>query len=307
MPAGFSRVAVLLAAYNGGEWIEEQISSVLAQVNVDVTLYISVDLSTDNTYVVCRDISRRHSNVVLLPYGDKFGGAARNFFRLIKDVELSGFEFIAFADQDDHWYPDKLHRATSLLRGGECDAYSSNVTAFWPDGRTLLLDKAQPQVAWDFLFEAAGPGCTYVFRKEMAAQLKISMLASWEALQRVTFHDWYCYAFARSHGYKWFIDPLPGMGYRQHERNQVGANVGVSSFITRFKMMQDGWWFTQIRLIASLVGKGNDPFVKRWLKLGRWQLIKLALNGCVCRRRVRDKLLFFFVCCATAVIGSRVK
>lgn len=305
MPVKQSKIAVLLAAYNGMLWIEEQVTSILNQSNVNVTLYISVDPSSDGTEAWCAAYAAEHKNVVVLPPAGKFSGAARNFFRLVRDVDFDGFDFVSFADQDDVWYADKLARATQVLLADEYDAYSSNVTAFWPDGRTLLLDKAQPQVAWDFLFEAAGPGCTYVFSKKMADQLKISMLASWESLQLVTLHDWYCYAFARSHGYKWFIDPVPGMRYRQHERNQVGANAGISSLIARYKTINNGWWFAQVRLIASLVGRADDPFVKGWLKLGRWQLIRLAPSAYSCRRRLRDKFYFFFICFITAVFWSK--
>ncbi|MDC9128625.1 hypothetical protein CG706_25805 [Escherichia coli] len=41
------KVAVLLATYNGECWISAQIDSILAQRDVDVTIYISDDCSTD--------------------------------------------------------------------------------------------------------------------------------------------------------------------------------------------------------------------------------------------------------------------
>ena len=294
-----------MAAYNGTTWIKEQIDSILDQSGVEVTLFISVDPSSDGTEAWCESYAVTHLRVQLLSAAGPFSGAARNFFRLVRDVDFNGFDFVAFADQDDIWCLNKLARATNVLRSSVYDAYSSNVTAFWPDGRSLLLDKAQPQVAWDFLFEAAGPGCTYVFSRKMADHLKNSISSVWEPLQRVTLHDWYCYAFARSHDYAWFIDPVPSMRYRQHELNLMGANAGVFSFIARYKSIHGGWWFSQIRLIAGLIGKDGDPFVRNWLKLGRWQLLKLALSSGKCRRRLRDKVLFFIVCCTTAIFGSK--
>jgi rhamnosyltransferase len=198
-----------------------------------------------------------------------------------------------------------LQRATDTISLLQIDAYSSNVTAFWPDSRTHLLDKAQPQVAWDFLFEAAGPGCTYVFSKNFAAALKVSVLAEWRRVQSVSLHDWYCYAFARSHGFSWYIDPWPSMEYRQHERNQVGANKGLRSLIYRYKTIHDGWWFSQVQLIARLVGRETDPFVQGWLSLRRTQLLRLSLSAWRCRRRRRDKVFFFCICWATAVIGTK--
>ena len=307
MPVKYPKISVLLAAYNGMQWIEEQLTSILDQIAVDVTVYVSIDPSTDGTEAWCVTFAAAHPNIIILPEVGKFGGAARNFFRLIRDVDYSTYDFIAFADQDDIWHADKLLRATTAIQSRQVDAYSSNVTAFWPDGRVHLLDKAQPQVAWDFLFEAAGPGCTYVFSRALADSLKASMLANWPQLQAVTLHDWYCYAFVRSHDYRWYIDPLPSMSYRQHENNQVGANKGLSPLIARYKTIHDGWWFKQVQTIACLVGLGSDPFVKTWLRLRRRELVRLSFKSLQCRRRGRDKFFFFFICWATALLGNRAE
>ncbi|MBM5461506.1 glycosyltransferase [Pseudomonas sp. P66] len=307
MPVRCPRVAVLLAAYNGMQWIEEQLASILGQSSVDVTVYISIDPSDDGTEDWCAEYAAQRSDVVVLPGAGGFGGASRNFFRLIRDVDFGSYDFIAFADQDDIWHKDKLQRATAAIRNLQVDAYSSNVTAFWPDGKTHVLHKAQPQVAWDFLFEAAGPGCTYVLSKKLADFLKGSMLASWQQLQGVSLHDWYCYAFARSHGYRWYIDPIPSMDYRQHECNQFGANKGLSPLIARYKTIHSGWWLNQVQLIVRLVGKEADPFVGSWLLLRRCQLIRLSFSAWQCRRRVRDKVFFFFICWATALIPNKAE
>ncbi|MGE7962604.1 glycosyltransferase [Pseudomonas sp. NPDC089918] len=307
MPVKHPKVAVLLAAYNGMRWIEEQLASILDQSAVDVTVYISIDPSTDGTEAWCAAYAAEHPEVLVLPAAGSFGGASRNFFRLIRDVDFESYDFVAFADQDDVWHSNKLQRATQAIQARRVEAYSSNVTAFWPDGSTHVLDKAQPQVAWDFLFEAAGPGCTYVMSKKLADSLKASMLANWQQLQDVSLHDWYCYAFARSHGYRWYIDSEPSMDYRQHERNQVGANKGLSPLIARYKTIHDGWWFNQVQLIAHLVGQGGDPFVQTWLKLRRRQLMKLSFSAWRCRRRVRDKVFFFCICWATALIGKKAR
>ncbi|VVO62161.1 hypothetical protein PS862_00876 [Pseudomonas fluorescens] len=301
------KVAVLLAAYNGMQWIEEQLASILCQSAVDITVHISIDPSTDGTEAWCAAYAALHPGVTVLPAAGRFGGASRNFFRLIRDVAFDGYDFIAFADQDDVWHTDKLQRATHAIQVHQVDAYSSNVTAFWPDGTMHLLDKAQPQVKWDFLFEAAGPGCTYVMSKSLAVSLKASMLDNWQQLQEVSLHDWYCYAFARSHGYRWYIDPEPSMNYRQHERNQVGANKGLSPLIARYKTIHDGWWFNQVQLIVHLVGQGTDPFVQTWLKLRPRQLMRLSLSAWHCRRRVRDKAFFFCICWATALTGNKAR
>lgn len=122
MSVKLPRIAVLLAAYNGMQWIEEQTASILGQVGVDITVYISVDTSTDGTEVWCQKYANNHASVIVLPPAGSFGGAARNFFRLVHDVDLSDCDFVAFADQDDIWHPDKLERATRIIRERNIDA-----------------------------------------------------------------------------------------------------------------------------------------------------------------------------------------
>ncbi len=289
------RVAVLLAAYNGVRWLPEQMASILGQEGVDVTVFASADRSDDGTEAWLQACAGEAPRVVVLAPG-RFGGAAANFFRLIRDVDVSGFDFVALADQDDRWLPDKLARAVRRLADGRASAYSANVIAFWEDGRTRLVDKCQPQKALDFVFEAAGPGCTYVLARELVVALQTFLAAREEDMRKVYLHDWFIYAFARAQGFRWVIDPSPCMHYRQHASNQVGVNTGLGALLRRARMAADGRAFTQAALIARLVGADRHPAVAAWLARGRRGLLGLSLHARSCRRRPRDQLLFFLAC-----------
>ena len=297
-----------MAAYNGIQWIEEQIASIQSQTGVEVHIFISDDSSTDGTREWAENYAAQHHNVTLLLPNEPCGGAARNFFHLLRNTDLGAFDFIAFADQDDRWHDDKLERAVNILTISTSMAYSSNVTAFWADGRQRLLDKAQRQVKWDHYFEAAGPGCTYVMKRAFALYLQDQVRVSWGRLQAVTLHDWYVYALARSNGYGWYIDPYPGLDYRQHLSNQVGANVGASALLTRYRTIWNGWWFGQIRLIEALANK-DTPASQRphWRSLRRMDLIRLSLCAGDCRRRTRDRWVFAAICIVTAITGARIR
>ncbi|MFJ3157089.1 glycosyltransferase [Pseudomonas protegens] len=296
------RIAVLLATCNGEHWLDEQVQSILKQQDVDVHLYISIDEGGDNTQQACEAYAAEYTNVTLLPSG-QFGSAGRNFFRLLRDVDLAERDHIAFADQDDIWLLDKLKRSIEQLAEHQASAYSSNVIAFWPDGRQKLLDKAQPQVRWDHLFEAAGPGCSYVFTPEFALALQTFVREHWHELQNVTLHDWFAYAYARQSGRVWFIDRRPSLLYRQHENNNFGANTSWSSMLGRFKLVRKGWWFGQITLIARLVGSNSAPSLSG-KPLGRREFAWMFRNAHQCRRRRRDQLLFAALCAAAWVIGG---
>jgi rhamnosyltransferase len=299
------RYLVLLAAYNGMQWISEQVESILCQDGVDVTLLISVDSSTDGTENWVSNLAESDSRVRYLAHGGKFGGAAKNFFRLINEASVEDFDYFCFADQDDIWLPNKLRAAATLMASVKADGCSGNVTAFWPDGRETLVIKSQPQVEYDHFFEAAGPGCTYVFSRKLFLDMQTHISRRFAEIQNVTLHDWYCYAFSRTHGYKWVIDDCSYMRYRQHANNQVGVNSGLQAFQKRISQVLDGWWLNQAALIARLNEVEGSRFVQSWISLRRLDLIRLALAGSKCRRRTRDKFVFTVLCLALAILRQK--
>ncbi len=276
-----------MTAYNGMSWIKEQLESILCQQGVYVTLFISVDRSTDGTENWVAQFADIHSNVVMLPYGQYFGGAGPNFFRLVRDVDVSDFDAVAFADQDDIWFENKLQRACGFIRSGQCAVYSSNVTAFWPDGRQALIDKAQPQKKFDHFFEAAGPGCTYVFDIASYQDFRNFVIGLKEKIKRVSLHDWFAYAFCRNRGFVWYIDEWPSLLYRQHETNQIGINSGFEAFIKRASLIKQHWYRQQVELIIELVSPG-------YLQCFRSYFYRL-INIFSIRRRPRDALVLFFI------------
>ena len=282
------KVAVLLAAYQGREWINEQVTSILSQELVDVTLYISVDLSTDGTYEWCVDLSRMNNNVYVLDYGEKFGGAAKNFFRLIRDVDFSGYDYVSLSDQDDIWLTKKIYHAIELIKMNHYDACSSDVIAFWGDGRERLVKKSYPQKKLDYHFEAAGPGCTYVFTSCSLVDFKVFILENFDEVYDVALHDWLIYAYFRHGNYKWCIDAVPLMFYRQHAGNQVGFNFGIEAYIRRLFKIRNKWYRREVIKINNLLMKSKHSE----LTLNYWFLVN---NFWQLRRRTRDAFVLLLM------------
>jgi len=296
------RFAVCLAAYNGMAYIVEQIESILFQKNVELQLFISVDQSSDGTEDRLADWALSEPRLTLLPFGQHFGGAGPNFYRLLREVDLSGFDYLSFADQDDIWHPEKLWRAHSLMAAQNAVGYSSNFTAFWPSGEARVVNKAWPQRTWDFLFESAGPGCTYVLHSSLALPLQQLLRNADKKALGVDYHDWFTYAFARSHNYPWVIDSWSSMQYRQHAHNQIGVNSGWRSFWLRVRKILNGYGFEQSLLIADLVQASALPVVQRGLRGGRLGYLWLALRATQCRRKRIDQIWFFISCVLLALL-----
>ena len=242
---------VLLAAYNGAAWIGQQIQTILAQEDVEVRLFIRDDGSSDATR---EEIARflHDARVSLAPASEPTGSAAQNFLALIRSHDAGGYPFIAFADQDDIWYRDKLARACRTIGQSQSAGYSSGTTARWEDGRERYLAPSGPQNPSDFLFEGAGQGCTFVLSHDLYRRIREFICSHPELTRELHFHDWTMYSLARCWGLNWVFDPKPSMIYRQHSRNDTGARGSLQGAAKRLALIRSGWYRRQLENISML-------------------------------------------------------
>lgn len=293
--ASVPHVRILLATYNGAQWLDEQLDSIAKQQGVRVSVVASDDSSSDDTLAVLSRWSARLPIEVLPPSPARFGSAHRNFLRLIRDTDPGDADHFALADQDDVWLPGKLLRGIECLRSLDAQGYSSNVTAFWPDGSRRDIDKAQPLQPLDHLFGSPGPGCTFVMPRAVFADLKAFVTDNFERLQSIWVHDWLIYAFVRARGGRWHIDPQPNMLYRQHGRNEIGVNAGWRAALNRLRLVRSGSYRRDILAIADSVGERN-AVVEAVRRLGIGDRLGLLLQVRRFRRRLSEcVILAFFI------------
>lgn len=112
------KVAILLSSYNGGEYISEQIESILNQSYKNITLLIRDDGSTDKTISIIQSYLNNHKNIIFLK-GENIG-LVRSFLELLRYAFSKNFDYFAFCDQDDIWLPNKISSAVDCL-----DKYSN--------------------------------------------------------------------------------------------------------------------------------------------------------------------------------------
>lgn len=246
------RVLVLMATYNGSAWVCDQVRSIAAQRGVALTLAVRDDASTDDTLALVEAGFGTAGPLQILHSRCPGGSAAKNFFRLIQDVNVSGHDFVALADQDDIWEPAKLARAVQCLNGSGAVGYSAAVRAFWPDGRTALLTQNRTPTLADYLYEGGGQGCTYLMRASTVAQLQTMLAAHQSRLDVLHYHDWTLYALCRAQGLTWFIDDWACLQYRQHSSNDTGARSGLANIGKRLALLRSGWYGAQIDAVARL-------------------------------------------------------
>jgi glycosyltransferase involved in cell wall biosynthesis len=93
-----------MATYNGEKFIREQLNSILWQTYPNLEIVIADDCSTDSTPEILKEYAEKYPNISVYPNVEKVG-MVKNFETALRHCKG---DFIAFADQDDIWLPDKI-------------------------------------------------------------------------------------------------------------------------------------------------------------------------------------------------------
>lgn len=108
------KICVLLSTYNGGKFLEEQLESIINQQNVEISILVRDDGSSDNTIEI---LKKWESEGKLKWYtGCNLGPGGSFIDLLINSIDA---DYFAFCDQDDVWLPNKL--SLSVNKMVECE------------------------------------------------------------------------------------------------------------------------------------------------------------------------------------------
>jgi glycosyltransferase involved in cell wall biosynthesis len=221
-------VDILLATYNGGEFLRELIESVLHQTHKDWRLIVRDDGSTDDTTSIVNEYAEKiPSKITIMQDDEKHLGACQSFARL---MERSDSDYIMFCDQDDIWLPAKVSLAlenmldmekglgkdTPLLVHTDLKVVDEGLNpisnSFW---EYAYLDPESGRTLNRLVIQNAITGCATLINKSLKS---MSLPIPEEAIM----HDWWIALVAASFGVIEYV-PEPTILYRQHDRNKIGA------------------------------------------------------------------------------------
>ena len=225
------KLIVLMSTYNGGNYLEEQLESILKQKideQISVDILVRDDGSIDNTKTILNKYKKKG---VLDWYEGENMKPAKSFWNLVCNAPQA--DYYAFCDQDDVWFEDKLQRAVSSICNKQLPMlYCSTVISTDVELKPLRKQMKTMQFV-DFphsLLYSLAPGCTFVFneyaRKELIAY---DMSKEVEVI-----HDWLAHKIIALKGEVVF-DKEPSMYYRQHGNNVIGCQSGVRGFLDKVK------------------------------------------------------------------------
>ena len=270
------KVLFLLCSYNGEKYIIDQVKSILSQIHIEITILIYDDNSNDNTILLINQLSDHRVSIIINKVNS--GSPAFNFINSITDLDekyLLQFDFLSLSDQDDIWLNNKTIEAINLLNDNKASFYASNLT-IWntQTEKKYLLKKDYKQTQYDFLFEGASAGCTYILSIDLILKFKKDIskvdFREWQYLS----HDWLLYFYSRYKNIKVIIDSNSYILYRIHESNVHGTmNLNsIDAFKSKIKLFYSGWYHIQISNFSKFILSPSDhtqilyyKFNKNWL------------------------------------------
>ena len=218
------RIAVLMSTYNGEKYIKEQIDSILAQRDTDVTLFVRDDGSTDATKDIVREYAKSHKNIHLYCDGKNLR-PGKSFLKLLCYVVKykEPFDYYAFSDQDDIWLEDKLIRGAEAIEDIEGPALYCSNQILYIDGKRerLRLDSVPEITLMTHITQNKMYGCTMVLNHELASLIE-SCKKPGNDLLLARNHDAWTILLALAVG-KVVYDNDSYILYRIHDKNVVGV------------------------------------------------------------------------------------
>lgn len=235
-------VDILLATYNGGRFLREQLDSIFNQTFTDWHIIVSDDGSTDNTIEILNEYIKKFPDKMTMVFSNThFGNARDNFFYLMKHANS---KYIMFCDQDDYWLPNKIEKTLNFLKIHE----NGNPTLVYSD--LEVVDEFLNTISYSFIkyqklnlkkvtfnsliMENVVAGCTMMINSSLK-----NIALNYRNSENIIMHDWWLALIAEKFGNLVFLDDTL-IKYRQHSNNSVGAQK-VGSFLyilNKFKKIQ---------------------------------------------------------------------
>ncbi len=226
------KVDILLATYKPNiTYLKEQIESILNQTHKNIKLYISDDYSNEQEVIETLETYAKKDDRIELYVQEKNLGYIKNFeFLLTKSTA----KYVAFCDQDDIWYPNKIEKSLNTLIEKNVDLIYCNskhinendeiVNLSYFKHKNMPLVKGKNNILT--ISRYLGLGCSQIFTSEVRQKMlpyKESVMA----------HDWLAsFIASEGKGVDYIEEPL--FSYRLHTSNVFGGR-SLNQNISRWK------------------------------------------------------------------------
>lgn len=215
------KISVALAAYKGENFIEEQLSSILSQLNPLDEVVVSDDFPEGKTKEVVMKLAHNDTRIKYIAGPGK--GLIMNFENAIK--HCTG-DFIFLADQDDVWLPDKVEKVSEkLVLGADLVLHNAMVTDTDLNVRdeSFFASHGTKTGYLNNIIKNSYMGCCMAFRKELTEKLL-------PFPENLPMHDQWIGLIAEKTGKVCLVEK-PLILYRRHGGNMTGGKTSLKQKI----------------------------------------------------------------------------
>jgi hypothetical protein len=195
--------------------LRRQVESLRKQTTRDWQCLVGIDGADAKTHALVNELTYGDPRFRVVGYAQNVGHY-RNFERLSGLVSRRA-PWVAYCDQDDYWYPEKLERLTSLLKASPDNA-ATVATARLVDqaGSVFGVTRRKPGPLSQLLLKNEVTGCLAVFRPEV-----VGLALPFPDGTSAAVHDHWLAVCAAALGDVAFCS-APLQDYVQHSANVIG-------------------------------------------------------------------------------------
>ena len=236
------KISVCMGIYNGENYIEEQLLSILRQTRKADEVILCDDNSTDRTReIVQRFISQNclQKNWKLLQNTINKGYPG-NFYHA---MSLCTGDIVFLADQDDIWHKEKIEKMVCIMeqqkeakavccKFGLIDAEGKDIYTVMAPTRTIGTGQLRNVTIADVFYKCEWPGMVMAYRNEW--------YRTWGMKQEnhCIPHDFLISArAAEEHGFLQLDEELAY--HRRHENNAGGEEHRLSRLLNKHRKLQE--------------------------------------------------------------------
>ena len=235
-------IDIVLATYNGQDFLAEQIKSIQTNVGYHKWVHkiiVTDDGSIDNTQNIVATLAEQDNKIIWIENTSGKKGPKDNF---AFGLSQSTADYIMLCDQDDIWLPHKIECSMQHLKQAESTLPPHTPLLIFSDKQ--IVDENLQQICnsyfklkniskeWHFKFnqlcqQNVISGCTTLFNRALIDK-------ALPMPEKAYMHDWWLALVAHRCGEIVFIDQAL-IQYRQHHANVIGAkHRGLFSLCFQF-------------------------------------------------------------------------
>jgi glycosyltransferase involved in cell wall biosynthesis len=223
-------VSVIMCTYNGALYVTEQLDSILAQGYSPLEIIVADDASTDETWTILQSYAAKDQRIKIFR-NEKNVGFNINFSQA---CEKATGKFIAIADQDDIWEPEKIAVLVDAIKESKDTMLVHCISARFeekgkPHLRSLrLLNYFNGNDVRYFMLSNYVSGHNMLLRKEL--------LAASLPFPPNMYYDWWLVVNACVIGQVKAVEKIL-VWHRMHQQNATGAAKPKVPFYQQVKVV----------------------------------------------------------------------